>query len=129
MTIDAHKLRSMIYPAILVIFLLGALGATVASGLFIGREINAAMSAAQAPAPSADLTLDIQAVRLIASHLQILPSASQPPSAPPAPTPQPPIEPLPITETSSTTNAPPVPIVEPTSTIPTPSATSTTSTN
>lgn len=82
MNIDAHKLRSLVYPGILLLFLMGALGATTASGLFIGREINTAMSASEPLPPSADLTLDIQAVRLVASHLNVNPSV--PPTPPPA---------------------------------------------
>lgn len=127
MTIDAHRLRSLVYPTILVLFLLGALGTTIASGLFIGREINTAMSTVETATPSPDLTLDIQTVRFVASHLNVRPSVT--PSASPLPTTPPPsAETLPITEESTTSTLAPS-IIEPTSTVPALSATSTTSTN
>ncbi len=127
MTIDTRKLRSLIYPAILSIFLLGALGATVASGLFIGREINTAMSASESLTPSADLALDIQTVRLVAAHLNVNPSVT-PPVSPLPTTPLPPPESLPPTEEPAT-STPPLPTLETTSTLPVSANTSTTSAN
>jgi len=104
MTATAHRLRSLIPPIILVLFLLSALGITVASGIFIERQINSVASRSEPEPPSSDLTLDAAAVRRVASRLRISTVSTATPTAQPSVSSTPPLT---DTDTHTTTTVSP----------------------